>query len=182
MRKNNNFLENCKKMSYTIFCLLHADLILSGRACGKEYMRKRKIFALLIAFIMLVNMYTATSAAEPANNKLLATFTVDEQGNLSIQPRNTDLAAMSDSTNLVKFWANSGMNIKIHLYISSAATNVYVHFHEGNSYATSSDTVKAVWSGTGHKYADLKLNASGGYYSVYLRGGFVGSGAVYAEP
>ena len=122
------------------------------------------------------------SFSRKEEGELLATFQINEQGELTIQPRNVDLAPMSQTTNLSKFHVGKGTNIKIHLYISAASTNIYVHFREGGGYANADSTVKAIWKGTGHKYADLKLNAPANDYSVYLRGAFVGSGAVYSEP
>lgn len=159
----------------------------------------KKIIALCIIFGIFVNvLYIPAEAAENqynynqdiseneefTNEKILATFTVDEKGEISIQPRNKDWKQMSDTNNLVKFFYNgsSTSDLKIHLYMQSTATNVYVHFKEGNYYATSRDPIKATWYGSGHKYATLKTNPSKKYYSVYLEGGFVGSGAIYSEP
>lgn len=156
-----------------------------------------KVLAILLSVCMMAIVFVQpVLAAETSNEnvtilekntenscgELIATFNVDEDGKVTISPKNTDLATMSQTYNLVKFYAKKGTNIKIHINVTSITGSIKVHFHVGNAYATSSDPIKATWTGTGHKYADLKLNASAGYYSVYLRGAFVGSGAVYSEP
>lgn len=120
---------------------------------------------------------------EGEQGELLGTFEVDQKGQIIVHTRNTDWAQLNEVYNLAGFTLPSGThNIKIHMYMTSTSGDVYVYFHEGPGNATWSDPIRAIWSGSGHKYADLKLNAGGGHYSVFVYGAFSGSGAVYTEP
>lgn len=120
-----------------------------------------------------------------SDDEMLFTFDIvpDGNGNSTIQPRNKDYLRMSQVECSGTFLNDkAGNNLKIHIYVESATTKIWVYFVKGNRTPTERDTCIATWSGTGHKYADLQLNAETGWYGVYLAGGFTGHGAVYSEP
>lgn len=144
----------------------------------------KKFLSLLLSFCMVVICIPSNVLAANQEDDIILNVVSNNNGEVTVQPRNVDLAQMSSMTNVVKFYCPKGKNIKIHIYVSKIFPNtkIKVHFREGNNYANSSSPVKATWSGEGHKYADLKPNASAGYYSVYLEGAFTGEGAVYTEP
>lgn len=144
----------------------------------------KKFLSLVLSLCMVMACIPANVSAANQEDDVILDIVSDNNGEVTVQPRNVDLAPMSDSDNLAKFYCPKGKNIKIHINVRTISPNtkIKVHFREGNNYATSASPVKATWSGEGHKYADLKSNAPAGYYSVYLEGAFTGSGAVYTEP
>ena len=100
--------------------------------------------------------------------------TIDENGNSTIVPYNTDLLQVSNGVNNSgSFKVKQGDNVtgSIKVYASKGSTGAY-----------KPQNLKATWKGTGHHYADLFPNADAGTYNVFVYGIFTGSGAVYEEP
>lgn len=109
--------------------------------------------------------------------------TIDENGNSTIVPYNTDLLQVSNGVNNSgSFKVKQGDNVKIHMYISSVTGSIKVYASKGSTGAYKPQNLKATWKGTGHHYADLFPNADAGTYNVFVYGIFTGPGAVYEEP
>lgn len=108
----------------------------------------------------------------------------DDEVNQEIQPRNQNWSRniTTGNTNYPFQTTRDGLNLKLHVYMSSQS-DVAVYFARGSNVpALTNSNRKAGWQGTGHRYVDLLSNASRGYYSVYMFGTYTGTGYVYSEP